>query len=154
MLDFTSLRILLKALRELHGQIDRGEDIQANVGLCSAVSKIMRRDLIGSLPLDVDSHEGYLFREALSAWASLRDDWFATWEHFSGSETYPVPATDPDLAGDAYPPEISAQLQYDRNNRGCHYGCWHGEQLHLRTGLLAHCINKLTGLLPEGQAVS
>lgn len=155
MLDFAVLRTLLKALRTVHGRAAVGNALEGRYeswGLCSMIHKEI---------LDIVESEGLSWGHRCDVtyqWAALRDSWFATWEHSTGSEEYPVPCTN-ELIRSSFENVDEAGLareQYwacSRHDYGEH-GHWEGSQGELRLSLLAHCINKLTGLLPEGQAVS
>ena len=65
-----------------------------------------------------------------NVWIDNRYEFFKSWEHFSGSLTYPVPITDSLFS------TPSAQYNYSMDNRSL----WIGKQLGLRLDLLDHLI--------------
>lgn len=74
--------------------------------------------------------DDYLFFNGIGMFSPKLGDMFKTWEHFSGSETFPVPSS-----------------SHDKDPQGFFQTCddlWQGEQLEYRISLLNHIINELS----------
>lgn len=106
---------LLQALLTLRQQVDAGEN-NLYAGICISVDEVM---YINGVPMCDSTHA-----------RARRKEIFRTWPKFSGTLSYPVPSTNPELSAEA-----CFHFTSDK---------WSGEYGQLRRELLDYLIEELS----------
>lgn len=101
--------------------------MQEIIEACQHLLDIGPYDLEDGICENIDS---YYFFNDIEEFTPDLSEYFKTWEHFSGSTTFPVPSSDPDKT-----PQAFYQL--------CD-NLWQGQQLEYRVSLLNHIIQELS----------